>query len=244
MSPSPSVTTPADREHEHEHGHDAPAGPGPSTPSPDESAKKRRKVTRSRLGCLTCRKRRKLCDMAKPCCDACSRLKMVRRTRKMRMWVVFGLMGLRTAHGRPIAPAKRLGRHRYSASANSHPQRRRTRATPATMFLHSASLVHSATFLRASPRVQGLVRPSCRSTLPVFPRPMFQRTRMPRPTFTALAITITTSTGPATEIPMVPATVMATAMGRWPILLGSGGRQQLGHQCDRQAAGDITYPNL
>lgn len=38
--------------------------------------RKRRKVTRSRLGCLTCRKRRKLCDMAKPVCQACTRLKI------------------------------------------------------------------------------------------------------------------------------------------------------------------------
>jgi hypothetical protein len=43
-----------------------------------DTGRKRRKVTRSRLGCLTCRKRRKLCDMTKPFCNACSRLKMVR----------------------------------------------------------------------------------------------------------------------------------------------------------------------
>ncbi|TYJ53754.1 hypothetical protein B9479_005592 [Cryptococcus floricola] len=41
-----------------------------------EPGRKRRKVTRSRLGCFTCRKRRKLCDMGKPVCQACTRLKM------------------------------------------------------------------------------------------------------------------------------------------------------------------------
>ncbi|WVQ77263.1 hypothetical protein IAR50_006947 [Cryptococcus sp. DSM 104548] len=41
-----------------------------------EPGRKRRKVTRSRLGCFTCRKRRKLCDMEKPVCQACTRLKM------------------------------------------------------------------------------------------------------------------------------------------------------------------------
>ncbi|WRT66087.1 uncharacterized protein IL334_003040 [Kwoniella shivajii] len=38
--------------------------------------RKRRKVTRSKLGCLTCRRRRKLCDMSKPKCGACDRLKL------------------------------------------------------------------------------------------------------------------------------------------------------------------------
>ncbi|OWZ62588.1 hypothetical protein AYX14_00008 [Cryptococcus neoformans] len=38
--------------------------------------RKRRKVTRTRLGCFTCRKRRKLCDMIKPVCQACTRLKI------------------------------------------------------------------------------------------------------------------------------------------------------------------------
>ena len=42
-----------------------------------EAGRKRRKVTRSRAGCLTCRKRRKLCDMGKPDCGACERLRMV-----------------------------------------------------------------------------------------------------------------------------------------------------------------------
>lgn len=43
---------------------------------PLSPGRKRRKVTRSRLGCLTCRKRRKLCDMIKPICQACTRLKI------------------------------------------------------------------------------------------------------------------------------------------------------------------------
>lgn len=43
---------------------------------PLSPGRKRRKVTRSRLGCLTCRKRRKLCDMTKPICQACTRLKI------------------------------------------------------------------------------------------------------------------------------------------------------------------------
>ena len=42
---------------------------GPST--------KKRKVKRSRSGCLTCRKRRKLCDMHRPQCQSCERLKLV-----------------------------------------------------------------------------------------------------------------------------------------------------------------------
>jgi transcriptional activator protein UGA3 len=36
--------------------------------------RKRRKVTRSKLGCLTCRRRKKLCDMEHPTCSACVRL--------------------------------------------------------------------------------------------------------------------------------------------------------------------------
>jgi hypothetical protein len=35
------------------------------------------KHTRSRAGCLTCRKRRKGCDRSKPICGACDRLKLV-----------------------------------------------------------------------------------------------------------------------------------------------------------------------
>lgn len=67
----------------------SPSEPSHSPQDPDQSgskddakadgtARKRRKVTRSRAGCLTCRKRRKLCDMAKPDCGACERLRMVR----------------------------------------------------------------------------------------------------------------------------------------------------------------------
>jgi hypothetical protein len=39
--------------------------------------RKRRKVERSRSGCLTCRKRHKLCDRGKPTCAACQRLSLV-----------------------------------------------------------------------------------------------------------------------------------------------------------------------
>jgi hypothetical protein len=46
-----------------------------------DTGRKRRKVTRSRAGCLTCRKRRKLCDMGKPDCGACERLRMVSAAR-------------------------------------------------------------------------------------------------------------------------------------------------------------------
>lgn len=48
--------------------------------TPDENGtitRKRRKVTRTRSGCLTCRRRRKACDMVKPECGACLRLKKV-----------------------------------------------------------------------------------------------------------------------------------------------------------------------
>jgi hypothetical protein len=44
---------------------------------PGRVTRKRRKVTRTRSGCLTCRQRRKACDMAKPECGACLRLKKV-----------------------------------------------------------------------------------------------------------------------------------------------------------------------
>jgi hypothetical protein len=63
------------------------AGPGPATqlnrsavsdsPEGDARQRKRRRVTRTRLGCLTCRKRRKRCDMTKPECCTCQRLKLV-----------------------------------------------------------------------------------------------------------------------------------------------------------------------
>ncbi|WVF71737.1 hypothetical protein IAT40_006545 [Kwoniella sp. CBS 6097] len=43
---------------------------------PLSPGRKRRKVTRSKLGCLTCRKRRKLCDMNKAVCGACERLNL------------------------------------------------------------------------------------------------------------------------------------------------------------------------
>ena len=44
---------------------------------PGRVTRKRRKVTRTRAGCLTCRQRRKACDMVKPECGACLRLKKV-----------------------------------------------------------------------------------------------------------------------------------------------------------------------
>jgi hypothetical protein len=59
----------------------APHDPSTSSQTPastnKESGRKRRKVVRSRAGCLVCRKRRKACDMAKPQCGTCVRLKMV-----------------------------------------------------------------------------------------------------------------------------------------------------------------------
>ncbi|KAK6910371.1 hypothetical protein I203_104403 [Kwoniella mangroviensis CBS 8507] len=55
----------------------SPAGSSkPSNDTPLSPGRKRRKVTRSKLGCLTCRKRRKLCDMMKPTCGACTRLQL------------------------------------------------------------------------------------------------------------------------------------------------------------------------
>ncbi|KAK8858954.1 hypothetical protein IAR55_003185 [Kwoniella newhampshirensis] len=59
------------------HSNANPAGPSNHTTSqhdPLSPGRKRRKVTRSKSGCLTCRRRRKLCDMAKPQCGACVRL--------------------------------------------------------------------------------------------------------------------------------------------------------------------------
>lgn len=63
------------------------AGPGPASqlnrsavsdsPEGDARQRKRRRVTRTRLGCFTCRKRRKRCDMTKPECCTCQRLKLV-----------------------------------------------------------------------------------------------------------------------------------------------------------------------
>jgi hypothetical protein len=43
--------------------------------------KSRPVITRSRLGCASCRKRKKACDLEKPVCGACSRLKLVRHAR-------------------------------------------------------------------------------------------------------------------------------------------------------------------
>lgn len=37
----------------------------------------RRKVSRTRTGCLTCKSRRKRCDMTRPCCGDCTRLNLV-----------------------------------------------------------------------------------------------------------------------------------------------------------------------
>lgn len=49
--------------------------------TPEDTVKgqprKRRKITRSREGCLTCRRRRKLCSFDKPVCEACARLSLV-----------------------------------------------------------------------------------------------------------------------------------------------------------------------
>jgi hypothetical protein len=52
------------------------SSPGQSNAA-DEPSRKRRKVKRTRNGCLTCRKRRKLCDLERPLCGACVRLKLV-----------------------------------------------------------------------------------------------------------------------------------------------------------------------
>lgn len=37
----------------------------------------RRKVSRTRAGCMTCKSRRKRCDMTRPCCGDCTRLNLV-----------------------------------------------------------------------------------------------------------------------------------------------------------------------
>lgn len=37
----------------------------------------RRKVSRTRTGCMTCKSRRKRCDMTRPCCGDCTRLNLV-----------------------------------------------------------------------------------------------------------------------------------------------------------------------
>lgn len=39
-----------------------------------ESASTKRKITRSRIGCFTCRRRKKACDLGKPICQGCTRL--------------------------------------------------------------------------------------------------------------------------------------------------------------------------
>ncbi|WWD17573.1 hypothetical protein CI109_102014 [Kwoniella shandongensis] len=86
ISPSPSTVSPSISIRPHLNFQTSQsssyAGPGPSTESHRHDSlslspgRKRRKVTRSKLGCLTCRRRRKLCDMTKPECGACVRLKM------------------------------------------------------------------------------------------------------------------------------------------------------------------------
>ena len=71
MTPSPTSpgsSTP------NNHGYDV-TQDGPTRHGP----RKRRKITRSKLGCLTCRRRKKLCNMAHPVCESCSRLGRVSR---------------------------------------------------------------------------------------------------------------------------------------------------------------------
>ena len=55
----------------------APSTPGSPPESGPPGSKKRAKVTRSKDGCLCCRKRRKRCDMERPDCSACQRLRLV-----------------------------------------------------------------------------------------------------------------------------------------------------------------------
>ena len=53
---------------------------GPSAPLTEgalhslEAASTKRKITRSRIGCFTCRRRKKACDLGKPICQGCTRL--------------------------------------------------------------------------------------------------------------------------------------------------------------------------
>ncbi|KAJ9115427.1 hypothetical protein QFC22_005184 [Naganishia vaughanmartiniae] len=46
----------------------------PSAPPPDGPVATKRKITRSRIGCFTCRRRKKACDLGKPVCQGCTRL--------------------------------------------------------------------------------------------------------------------------------------------------------------------------
>ena len=120
MSSHPSHTSsPSEPSH-------SPQDPGQSgskdDPKPDGTARKRRKVTRSRAGCLTCRKRRKLCDMAKPDCGACERLRMV--CLPMSRAGPF-------SHGRNVcglrceASARANSRHRSNVRQHQHRRRHR-----------------------------------------------------------------------------------------------------------------------
>ncbi|KAL7931194.1 fungal-specific transcription factor domain-containing protein [Trichoderma chlorosporum] len=58
--------------------HTADDGPdGPSTSALGvRKQRMRRKVSRTRTGCVTCKSRRKRCDMARPCCGDCTRLNL------------------------------------------------------------------------------------------------------------------------------------------------------------------------
>jgi hypothetical protein len=80
-----------------------PPGVADQSPTPGqlEPGRKRRKVVRSRAGCLICRKRRKACDMTKPQCGTCVRLKMVSGG-------MTSLLINRNAVGRPASRMKRL----------------------------------------------------------------------------------------------------------------------------------------
>jgi hypothetical protein len=49
------------------------AADGPTRHGP----RKRRKITRSKSGCLHCRRRKKRCDMTRPVCESCSKLQVV-----------------------------------------------------------------------------------------------------------------------------------------------------------------------
>lgn len=44
------------------------------TPTTAEASSTKRKITRSRIGCFTCRRRKKACDLGKPICQGCTRL--------------------------------------------------------------------------------------------------------------------------------------------------------------------------
>lgn len=64
----------------------APASPSQTTDNPagvsakpvnTQKQRKRRKVSRTRAGCKTCKARRKRCDMVRPRCGDCTRLSLV-----------------------------------------------------------------------------------------------------------------------------------------------------------------------